>query len=63
MAQTQTGTMGGLIAALLPPLYDTIELTYSGDDLTSVVCKLNGEVVGTLTLTYVGGKLVTATRL
>jgi hypothetical protein len=47
-----------------PAAYDKIELGYTGTDLTSVVYKLAGATVATLTLVYVapGGNLTSVTR-
>lgn len=57
-----TDTDGKLIViamgALVPSNYDTIDLTYTGSDLTGVVYKLGVTTISTLTLTYSSGKLV-----
>lgn len=45
------------------PNYDAIELGYTGDDLTSVVYKDNGETVATLNLSYSNGVLTTVERV
>ena len=45
-----------------PPQYDAIELGYTGADLTSVIYKLSGSVVGTLTLSYTGADLTGVAR-
>jgi len=37
--------------------YDTTELSYTGDDLTQVVYKLDSSIIATLTLTYSSGQL------
>lgn len=56
-----TDTDGKLIVvamgALVPSVYDTIDLTYTGSDLTGVVYKLGVATISTLTLTYTSGKL------
>ncbi len=44
------------------PAYDSIELSYTGSDLTGVVYKISGATVATLTLTYVAGILQTITK-
>jgi hypothetical protein len=47
------------------PSHDYVGLTYTGDDLTSVVYKdggSGGTTVATLTLAYSGGKLQSVTR-
>lgn len=57
---------GGAITvlnALIPVAYDTVELTYTGEDVTGAVFKAGGNVVATLTLGYSGGKLVTVARI
>lgn len=54
-----TNIIGGVIShtSLAPSLYDTINLTYTGSDLTGVVYKLGATTISTLTLTYTSGKL------
>ena len=49
-------------SSLVPETYDSIELSYTGDDLTEVVYKQGGSTIATLNLTYSGGKLETVTR-
>jgi hypothetical protein len=44
------------------PDHDTIELSYTGSDLTNVVYKLAGVTVATLTLAYTDGNLTSVTR-
>lgn len=44
------GIAGG--GGLAPEEYDRIELTYDGDDISTVTYRLDGAVVGTLTLSY-----------
>jgi len=39
------------------PDYDEIDLEYTGDDLTQVEYKKQGDVIATLTLSYTGGNL------
>jgi len=48
--------------AFAPTRYDSIEMGYSGSNLTSVVYKLLGATVGTLTLTYSGSNLTGVAR-
>lgn len=50
------------VSSLIPKQYDKIELSYTGDDLTGVVYKLDGSTVVTLTLAYTGGKLTSVTK-
>lgn len=45
----------------IPP-HDTIELSYTGDNLTGVVYKNGGTTVATLTLAYTGSRLDSVTR-
>lgn len=45
------------LTGLAIPEHDTIELGYTGDDVTSITYKLGGATVATLTLTYTDGKL------
>ncbi len=50
---------------LVPKEFDRIELSYTGDDLTTVVYKTGGgggSTVATLALTYSAGVLQTVTR-
>lgn len=47
---------------LIPNEYDTIQLSYSGGNLTEVVYKLNGLTVATLDLTYSGSNLIEVVR-
>lgn len=42
--------------------YDSFDLSYTGDNLTSVVYKLDGDTVATLTLSYTGDKLTNVVR-
>lgn len=44
------------------PEYDTIDLSYTGSDLTGVVYKLGGVTTSTLTLEYTDGNLTKVTR-
>lgn len=44
------------------PEYNTIEMGYTGEDLTTVIYKNNGVVVCTLTLGYTNGKLTSVTQ-
>jgi hypothetical protein len=50
---------------LVPEKYDYIGLTYTGDNLTTVVYRQGGSggtVIATLTLTYTGDRLDTVAR-
>lgn len=51
-----------VITSLIPNVYDSIELSYTGDDLTEVVYKAGGSTIATLNLSYLGGKLVEVQR-
>jgi hypothetical protein len=44
------------------PEHDTIELSYTGGNLTGVVYKLAGSTVATWTLAYTDGNLVSVTK-
>lgn len=47
------------------PVYDYIDLTYTGSDLTGVIYKIGGSggtVVATLVLAYSSGVLVSVTK-
>lgn len=51
--------------SLVPAVYDYISLTYTGDNLTSVVFKTGGSggtTVSTLTLAYTGDRLDSVTK-
>ena len=52
------------MVGLAPTEHDRIELGYTGTDLTSVVYKLLGATLATLTLAYdaPGGKLITVVK-
>ena len=45
--------------SLAPSVYDTIDLSYTGSNLTGVVFKLGAATVSTLTLTYDGSDNLT----
>lgn len=45
-------------STLVPNQYDTIQLAYTGSDLTEVTYKYGGNTIAVLTLTYSSGKLV-----
>ena len=50
---------------LVPEEYDYIALTYTGNNITTVVYRQGGSggtIVATLTLTYTGSRLDTVTR-
>jgi len=51
-----------ILGSLVPESYDEIDLSYTVDDLTGVVYKLDGATVATLTLTYTLGKLTKVER-
>ena len=44
------------------PTHDEIQLSYTGDNLTSVVYKLDSVTVATLTLSYTGSQLDSVVR-
>ena len=44
------------------PEYDTIDLQYTGEDLTTVIYKKGTTTVCTLTLSYTNGKLTSVTQ-
>lgn len=46
-----------LAGGAIPGNYDDIVLSYTGKNLTSVVYKLDGATIATLTLTYTGNQL------
>jgi hypothetical protein len=53
-------------STLVPEEYDYIDLTYTGDDLTTVTYKTGGSggtTVATLTLTYTASVLQTVTKV
>lgn len=43
--------------SLVPSVYDTIQLSYTANNLTTVVFKLAAATVSTLTLAYTGARL------
>ena len=51
-------------SGLIPNEHDEIDLSYTGDDLTTVTYKLGGSTVATLPITYdvPGGKITNVTR-
>jgi hypothetical protein len=54
-----------IVSGLIPENYDYIALSYTGDNLTSVVYKTGGSggtTVATLTLAYTGSVLDSITR-
>ena len=51
-----------IASSLVTEEYNELDLGYTGSDLTSVVYKLDGNVVATLTLSYSGGNLVNVVR-
>ena len=56
------GQKVNVVSTLIPTTYDSIQLSYTGDDSTEVVYKKDGLTVATLDLTYLGGKLVQVDR-
>lgn len=48
--------------SLVPSIYNSVLLSYTGDNLTSVVFTLNATTVSTLTLVYDGTKLTSVTK-
>lgn len=58
---TVDGTVNTLTGLEIPP-HDKIELSYTGDNLTSVVYKDGLSTVATLTLAYTGSRLDSVTR-
>jgi len=51
--------------SLVPEIYDYISLSYTGDNLTTVIYKLGGSggtIVATLTLGYSGSTLTSVTK-
>ena len=55
-------TMSMMVNSLVPKEYDTIELSYTGSDVTGVVYKVGTTTVATLTLTYTAGNLTKVVR-
>ena len=55
---------GGVVAlsALVPAEYNSIDLSYTGDNLTGVVYKQGATTVATLTLGYTGANLTSVVR-
>ena len=51
------------VTGLQIPAHDKVELSYTGEDLTQVVYKLDNSVVSTLQLAYSSGKLVSVERI
>lgn len=60
--QDNNGLKVNVISSLIPSSYDTIELSYTGDDVTQVIYKNGGLTVATLDLTYFSGKLIQIDR-
>ncbi len=56
------GLKVNVVSSLIPNIYDTIQLSYTGDDVTEVIYKQGGITVATLNLTYLSGKLVQVDR-
>jgi hypothetical protein len=51
-----------IVGGLVPFPHDTIELSYTGSNLTGVVYKLAGATLATLTLSYTGSNLTSIVR-
>jgi len=51
-----------LASGLVPEAYDEINISYSGDDISTVIYKNGGVTVATLTLSYLAGKLTTIVK-
>ena len=51
-----------IVQGLVNQPYDQIQLAYTGANLTSVVYKLAGTTVATLTLSYTGSQLDSVVR-
>ena len=51
-----------MVSGLIPEPYDTIDLSYTGSDLTGVIYKSNSVTVATLTLAYNSGNLISVAR-
>lgn len=47
---------------LIPQRFDTIQLAYTGSNVTEVTYKANGVTVAVLTLTYSGSNLIQVSR-
>jgi hypothetical protein len=66
LKQSFDADIGGLRVAtfnnLIPVAYDSIQLSYTGDNLTEVVYKQNGNTVAILNLTYTGDRLTQVDR-
>lgn len=58
----QGALLVSLNSVLTPAAFDTIELGYTGNDVTTVVYKLATVTVATLTLTYTTGLLTRVVR-
>lgn len=50
------------LSALIPNDYDTVNLTYTGDNPTTITFSRLGNVVCTLTLAYSGSNLTSVVR-
>jgi hypothetical protein len=64
-AQTTTNNYLAALNSLVPSAYDYVSLTYTGDNVTTVVYKLGGSggsTVSTLTLAYSGDNLTSVTK-
>lgn len=51
-----------VVQGLQVPAHDSIDLSYTGDNLTGVVYKEGGSTVASLTLTYSGSTLVSIVK-
>lgn len=56
------GLKVNVVTSLIPTVYDTIQLSYTGDNVTEVVYKNGGLTVATLNLTYSGDKVIQVDR-
>lgn len=52
----------GIGGSLVPEKYDTIQLAYTGDNLTEVTYKMAGNTIAVLTLAYTNDKLTQVNR-
>jgi hypothetical protein len=60
---TADGTLKvSTLNSLIPVAYDTVQLSYTGDNLTSAVFKTGLVTVATLTLSYTGDNLTSVVR-
>ena len=62
LAQVSSSNPLPVADAFQIPKYDQIVLTYSGDDIATVVYKLAGATIATLTLSYTSGNLTNVVK-